>query len=183
MYSDVVGPGKCTSFGNSKYFVTLLNEYSTYSLVRFIRRKSTAEDPVAEMINVLENALNKKPLSICLIQRKSVNWSQTNKGGECMEKLLQAWLIKRSINQKLTPAYSPESNGKRERLIQTPTDVFRSEMLGARRSFPAALRAEAILFADHVRSRLRTKSCREDKTYFEFIHDYKPDLLRTHGFN
>ena len=36
VYSDVVGPMKHKSIGNSKYFVTLMDEYSGYSIVRLI---------------------------------------------------------------------------------------------------------------------------------------------------
>lgn len=54
LYPDVLGPLKVRALGWSKYFVTLLDEHTRYSLVRFIHRKSVAADFVMEMTRELE---------------------------------------------------------------------------------------------------------------------------------
>lgn len=114
MYSYFIGPFECRTLGGSKYFVTLLDEYITYLLVQFVDRKSMLEDSMAEIIKVLENAFNKKPRSICLIQQKNVIWFHTYEGREYMGKALQAWLTNRGIVQEPTTAYYPDLVEKRK---------------------------------------------------------------------
>lgn len=90
-----------------------------------------------------------------------------------MGKALQAWHANRGIVHELTTAYSPEWNAKAGRLNQTFLDMSRSAMLGARKNLPVTLWTENILYANYVRNRLKTKSCKDDTTAFEIIHGYK----------
>lgn len=40
VYSDVLGPMRSLSLGEAKYFVTILDEYSGFSTVQLLHRKS-----------------------------------------------------------------------------------------------------------------------------------------------
>lgn len=58
VYTDVVGSTQVASIINSKYFITLFDEYSGYPVVRFINRKSQASDALKEMIIEIMNLFN-----------------------------------------------------------------------------------------------------------------------------
>lgn len=60
IHSDVVGPIAQTSYDRSKYFVTVMDEFSGYSLMRFIAQKSEAGMAVKDMIRQLEVLLTPK---------------------------------------------------------------------------------------------------------------------------
>lgn len=58
VYSDVMGPTRRPSLGKSKYFVTLLDEFSGYTIVRFLHRKSETASAVTETMREMENLFN-----------------------------------------------------------------------------------------------------------------------------
>lgn len=59
IYTDVTGPFRDESIGNFKYFVTLINNFSGYSVVKFINFKSDAAETVKDMMTSLENLCQK----------------------------------------------------------------------------------------------------------------------------
>lgn len=68
----MVEPMKHQSVGRLKYFVTLLDRYSEYFLVRFVDRKSGRSEAVIEMTLRSENVFNKKICGTILIKRNMV---------------------------------------------------------------------------------------------------------------
>lgn len=80
--TDLVGAMKHRSIRRFKHFVTLLNESSGYSIVRFFRRKSEAAEVVVGMIQELETLFNSKVHDMTLIYRRVVKWVRSDGGGE-----------------------------------------------------------------------------------------------------
>lgn len=60
VYSDVVEPVQEASLGGSVYFVTLIDDFSGLSMVRFLNAKANAVEAVQQMIIDLENHTRKK---------------------------------------------------------------------------------------------------------------------------
>lgn len=64
VYSNVVDPFESTSYGGSKYSVSLLKKYSSHLTVSFVKCKSKPEDCIVDITNALkkrtrqENAFN-----------------------------------------------------------------------------------------------------------------------------
>lgn len=58
VFLDPAGPMKHRFIGRARCFVTSLDSYSGYSLVRFVAHKSEAGDPEMEMVCELKNLLN-----------------------------------------------------------------------------------------------------------------------------
>lgn len=139
VFSDVVGSKTISSFGDPKYFATLLVENGGHSMVRFVKRKYMAGEAVIGMLKILENKFNQNVQSLFLMERKSFKWFKTDNAGEYLGKTLQDWLKNRNIAQKLRTAYSQESNGRKKRLSKTLFDMSRSAMIGALRKVPDAL--------------------------------------------
>lgn len=58
VFSTAPGPTDTSSFGDAKCFVTLLDEYSAKSMVRFVRRTHIAGVAVIDVGNALKNKFN-----------------------------------------------------------------------------------------------------------------------------
>lgn len=90
--------------------MTLLDEYSGYSLVRLVNQERKAGDAVLEMITSLEASFRGIVQKIDLINRDNVRSFLSGKGGEYIVKYLMKSFSSRDIVHELTAPYSPESN-------------------------------------------------------------------------
>lgn len=182
VFSDLVGSMKHSSIGRSRYFVTLLDSYSGYSIARFLARKSETGDAVVEMVHELENLLNGSLQRLTSINRNTLKWMRTDGGGEYIGTEFQEWIKRRGIVHEITTTYSPESNGAAERLNRTLLDMARTMMIGMETQ-RKDLWAEAVHIASFLRNRLLSKSSRERKKPYEIIHGkrLRLDHLRTFG--
>lgn len=60
VFTDLVGPMRHQSLVNSRYFVTLLDDFSGYSLVCFITCKSEAGERLIDMICEVEGLFERR---------------------------------------------------------------------------------------------------------------------------
>ena len=167
VHTVIVGPMKRPSLRGSRYFIPLMDDASGVSLVRFLKEKSEATTAVQEMINQLE--------TIC---KGKVERIRSDNGKEFTSHTMQEWLKTRGITQELTAPYSPESNGKAERLNRTLLEMARTMLNGASKA-PGykTLWAEAAHTANYIRNRLYTTPGKmTDKTPYEVAMNKKPDL-------
>lgn len=107
---------------------------------------------------------------------------KTESSGEYLGKELQTWLKSRGTSHELATAYSPESNGRAERLNRTLLDMATSAMIAAPQKVPTALLADAIDYAKNIRNRLQTRSTKKEITSFEVVHGRKPNSSSTRVF-
>ena len=110
---------------------------------------------------------------------------RSDNGGEFLSNNFQRWLRHKGIVHERTAPYSPESNGKAERLQRTLMDMARC-LLASATHIPdyQKLWAEAINAANFIRNRMYTTSGNFDnKTPYEVIMGKKPHLsfLRAFG--
>ena len=183
VYTDVVGPISVPTLGGAKYFVTLLDEYSGYSMVKFIKKKDAAADHVKDMIISMETLLNAHVETLLDLKRKRVNWLRSDGGGEYVGSSFGNWMKNKGIHHEITTSYSPESNGRAERLNRTLIDMARSMMIRLNGNMTERLWGEAINTANYIRNRVVTRSSREQKTPYEIIFGKRPDVsnLRIFG--
>lgn len=174
-YTDEVGPIEHQSLEKYQYFVTLLNEYSGYSMVRIITRKSEAARCVVQMITALENILNDKLKLLTLLNRNSVKWIRSDEDGVYVGHQFGMWLSQRGIIHEVATAYSPESSGSPNRLNRTLMDMART-MLESMNGINDKIWAEAINASNFIGNRLFPKSCMETKTSNEIIHGGNPNV-------
>lgn len=60
IHSDVCGPINVDSFGNSRYFVTFIDDYSRYTCAYFLSRKSDVLAKFKEFVNIMSNLTDKR---------------------------------------------------------------------------------------------------------------------------
>ncbi len=168
MHTDLCGPMPVTSYGGNNYLFTLLDDYSACSFTHPLRHKSDAADTLKDTITLLERQTGYPVVRI-----------RSDNGGEYGSHELAAFLRAKGIKHETTNPYTPQQNGKAERLNRTLLEKTRSMM--AATDLPQTMWAEAAVTANYLRNRSPTAN--RDATPFELFFGTKPDVshLRTFG--
>lgn len=180
VYSDLFGPTRYPSIGDS---TTFLDDYSGFSMARFLRRKGDIIMALKEMMGDMESLLKGKIEKVTVLNRKSINTLRTDGGGEYLSTPLKKWLKERGTHHEVTTAHSPKSNGAAERLNRTLMDMAQTMMLTLDPDIRNCMWVEAVNTANYRRNRVYNNSCKKDMTTFESIHGNPPNLshLRVFG--
>lgn len=117
--------------------------------------------------------------------QKSVQRFRSDNAPELLSKDFKSYLSEKGIVMELSPPYSPESNGRAERVQQTILGITRC-LLATIRKMPSYLRLwdEAVLTANFIRNRTFSESTQDaNKTPYEAFTGNRPDLssLRVFG--
>lgn len=112
VYTKVVRSMKVLSFGKASYFVALIDEYSGISLVRFTPHKSKSSNTVIEMVRLLESLFNSRIKKLAFTYGNTVKCVVSYGGDDYTGHGFENLLRQHGISHEITPAYSPESNGK-----------------------------------------------------------------------
>lgn len=169
IHADVCGPMRNESRGKAKYFLTLTDDYSRWTEVRFLRRKS----------EVLQAFKNFKILVEKQTGRK-IKYLQSDNGKEFCNEEFDRFLRKEGIARKLTTPYTPQLNGVAERKNRTLMEMARCMMTQSR--LPISFWAEAVATANFIRNRCISRTL-GDKTPYELWHERRPNVkhMRTFG--
>lgn len=167
IHMDLCGPLE-ESLGKAKYFATFLDDYSDYSSVVLLKNKSDTYQAIKDTFILLENTTESKVKAV-----------RSDQGGEYISTELKEYFKEKGIDHQMTTAYSPQSNGKAERLNRTLLEKTRALLSEA--NLPESLWGEALLTANYLRNRSPTAN--SPKTPWERIFKKQPDLsnLRTFG--
>ena len=172
VHCDVVGPIRHPSHNNSRYFIPIYDDCTGASLVRFLKSKKESPTSIKEMILEFERAHG------CKVKKVLVKRLRTDNAKEFLSSNMKKWLTEKGIVHELSAPYSPESNGKAERLNRTLMDAARSSMAAAKHILKVQkLWAEFINAANYLRNRRYNTAANDpDKTSFEAIFSKKPDM-------
>lgn len=160
VHSDVcyVDP---VSYNGKQYFITILDDFSHRCEVHSMQRKSEAAGIIQEYITRVENLHGEK---VCTLK--------TDNGREYLP--LINWCKQRGISMDFSPPYSPQNNGKAERLNRTLCEKTRALLFesGLNKGFWT----EAINVAAYVTNRSPSNSKRA--TPEEIWSGKRPDLRK-----
>ena len=150
------------------YLATFMDDYSSLSVVRPIKAKSDVAGVTMEVINMLEKQSG-WPLLVV----------RTDNGSEYINSTLATFFKDKGVLHQTTVRYTPEQNGKAERLNRTLLDRVRAMLEDS--GLPKTLWAEAATTASYLRNRAPAagRSC----TPWEAFFGNKPDVshLRVFG--
>ncbi|MCO5572507.1 hypothetical protein L7F22_026262 [Adiantum nelumboides] len=104
VHSDVCGPMRTPSLGNSLYFVTFIDDFSRFCWVYPLKAKSDVFAIFQHYVSMVENETG------CKVQTL-----RTNRGGEYMSGAFKDFLGKKGIKHQCTMPYTPQQNGVAER--------------------------------------------------------------------
>ena len=163
VHSDVCGPMQTKSIGGSRYFVTFIDDFSHYTEVYFMKRKSEVLSKFKEF------------------EAQATNWSgcqiktlRTDGGGEYTSDEFQQYMKLKGIHHDVSMPYTPQQNGVAERMNRTLVESARSML--AHCGLSNTCWAEAINTATYVRNRAATTAIKSEQTPYELWHGKKPDV-------
>ena len=114
IHTDVWGPSQEASLGGSRYFVTLIDDFSKHVTVKLMKSKNEVIEHIKDYVKLMETQLGKRVKRI-----------RSDNGGEYHSKELQQWLRKRGVKQEFSVPYYPEQNGVAERFNRTLVEMTR----------------------------------------------------------
>ncbi|KAG8177910.1 hypothetical protein JTE90_020190 [Oedothorax gibbosus] len=152
IHSDVVGPFDVESLGKNVYFITFVDDYSRYAVVKLLKHKSEAFNAFKEVKNFLENQLS------CKIN---------NNGGEYTNNEFSKFLKDCGIQHRLTVKNTPQQNSICETLNLRLGNLLRCYLIES--ELPPTFWGEAVTTACYVRNRLPSKTLNGETPYTLFF--------------
>ena len=167
MHSDVCGRIQVTSPSGNRYFFTLIDDHSRFTVIRLMKTKDEAATAIKEYVALMFNRFGRKPIAL-----------RMDNGQEYMSNDLEDFLRKKGIEHQFTVAYTPQQNGVAERKNRTLGEAARCMLSDA--NLNNHFWGEAILTATDLQNRLTSKVL--DKTLIELFTRHKPDLFHMRIF-
>ncbi|GJY37819.1 retrovirus-related pol polyprotein from transposon TNT 1-94 [Tanacetum coccineum] len=162
LHMDLCGPMRVQTINGKKYILVIVDDYSRFTWVKFLRSKDETPTVVIKFLKQIQVGLN-----------KTVRFIRTDNGTEFVNKTLYDYYESVGIFHQKTVPRTPQQNGVVERQNRTLVEAARTMLI-----FSKALMflwAEAVATACYTQNRSLIHT-RHDKTPYELVHNKKPDL-------
>ncbi|GJU10584.1 putative ribonuclease H-like domain-containing protein [Tanacetum coccineum] len=166
---DLCGPMRVASVNGKKYILVIVDDYSRFTWVKFLRSKDKAPDFIIKFLKMIQVRL-----------KVPVRQIRADNGTECVNQTLREYYKKVGISHETSVARSPHQNGVVERRNRTLIEVVRTMLIYVKALL--FLWAEAVATACYTKNRSIIRLHR-GKTPYELLHDKLPDLSFFHVFN
>ncbi|KAI3723832.1 hypothetical protein L2E82_35593 [Cichorium intybus] len=168
LHIDLCGPAKTQTIQGKKYILVVVDGFSCFTWVFFLRLKSEAPE---EMINFIKQ--------IELKLKRPVRRIRSDNGLEFKNKNLDSFLKDKGIEHNFSALYTPQQNGVVQRRNRTLCEAARSMLIFA--DLPQYFWAEAITTACYTQNRSLIHK-HLHKTPYEVINNRKPNIKFFHIF-
>ncbi|GJY05921.1 retrovirus-related pol polyprotein from transposon TNT 1-94 [Tanacetum coccineum] len=160
---DLCGPMRVQTINGKKYILVIVDDYSRFTWVKFLRSKDETPEVVIKFLKQIQVGLNKTVRNI-----------RTDNGTEFVNKDLTDYYERVGIFHQKTVPRTPQQNGVVKRRNRTLVEAARTMLIFSKA--PMFLWAEAVATACYTQNRslIYTRHC---KTPYELVHDKKPDLI------
>jgi ribonuclease HI len=115
IHGDLMGPCTTPSYSGSLYMLVLVDDYTQFTWVYFMKEKSEVFFRFKEFKATVESMLNKK-----------IKRFRTDNGGEFTSINFNKFCQEQGIRRELSCAYTPQQNGVAERKIRHLVETCRS---------------------------------------------------------
>lgn len=163
VHADVCGPMETTSFGGSRYFLLLKDDFSSYRHVYFMQKKSEVKRNIEKFISMAERQTGYK-----------IKILRTDNGLEFCNKGVTEILEDRGICHQRSVVYTPQQNGRAERENRILVEAART-MLYSQDRLSKIFWAEAINTAAYNLNRTGP-SPQKGRTPYELWHNKENTL-------
>ncbi|GJS16319.1 retrovirus-related pol polyprotein from transposon TNT 1-94 [Tanacetum coccineum] len=162
LHMDLCGPMRVASVNGKKCILVIVDDYSRFTWVKFLRSKDEALDFIIKFLKMIQVRL-----------KVSVRRIRTDNGTEFVNQTLREYYEKVGISHETSVASSPQQNGVVERRNRTIIEAARTMLIYAK--------APLFLWAEVVATACYTQNCsivrlRHGKTPYELLHDKPPNL-------
>ncbi|GJR54702.1 putative ribonuclease H-like domain-containing protein [Tanacetum coccineum] len=147
LHMDLCGPMRVESIKGKKYILVIVDDYSRFTWVKFLRSKDETPEFVTNFLKQIQVGLN-----------KTVRFIRTDNGTEFVNQALSAYYEGVGITHQKSVPRTPQQNGVVER--RSPCSM--EEAVDT-----------ALSYTQIPRSLIHT---RHNKTPYELVHEKKPDL-------
>ncbi|GJU02892.1 retrovirus-related pol polyprotein from transposon TNT 1-94 [Tanacetum coccineum] len=168
LHMDLCGPMRVASVNGKKYILVIVDDYSRFTWVKFLRSKDEAPDFIIKFLKMIQVRL-----------KVPVRRIRTDNGTEFVNQTLREYYEKVGISHETSVARSPQQNGVVERRNRTLIEAARTMLIYAKALL--FLWAEAVATACYTQNRSIVR-LRHGKTPYELLHDKPPDLSFFHVF-
>ncbi|GJT47722.1 putative ribonuclease H-like domain-containing protein [Tanacetum coccineum] len=169
LHMDLCGLMRVQSIKGKKYILVIVDDYSRFTWVKFLRSKDETPEFVINFLKQIQVGLN-----------KTVRYIRTDNGTEFVNQVMSKYYEGVGIFHQKSVPRTPQQNGVVERRNRTLVEAARTMLIFSKA--PMFLWAEAVATACYTQNRSLIHT-RHNKTPYELVHDKKPDLtfLRVFG--
>nr|GFA08125.1 retrovirus-related Pol polyprotein from transposon TNT 1-94 [Tanacetum cinerariifolium] len=168
LHMDLCGPMRIASINGKQYILVIVDDYSRYTWVHFLRSKDEAP---AVIIMFLKR--------ITVLLQSPVIIIRTDNGTEFKNQVFKVYFDSVGISHQMSSVRTPQQNGVVERRNQTLVEATRTMLIFSRASL--CLWAEVIATVCFTQNRSIIHR-RFHKTPYELINGRKPDISFLHVF-
>ncbi|GJU61461.1 retrovirus-related pol polyprotein from transposon TNT 1-94 [Tanacetum coccineum] len=162
LHMDLCRPMQVHIINGKKYILVIVNDYSRFTWVKFLRSKDETPEFVIKFPKQIQVGLN-----------KTVRYIRTDNCTKFVNKYLTKYYESVGIFHQKTVSRTPQQNGIVERRNHTLVEAARSMLIFSKA--PMFLWAEVVSTACYTQNRSLIHT-RHNKTPYELVHDKKPDL-------
>ncbi|KAI3693103.1 hypothetical protein L6452_32933 [Arctium lappa] len=160
LHMDLFGPTNVMSIGKKSYCLVIVDDYSRFTWVYFLRTKDETSGLIKSFILRIENQTNQK-----------VKVIRSDNGTEFKNHDLNTFCEEKGIERQYSAPRTPQQNGVAERRNRTLIEAARSLLADSK--LPITFWAEAVNTACYVQNRVLVVKPK-NKTPYELLNNRKP---------
>nr|GEZ20406.1 retrovirus-related Pol polyprotein from transposon TNT 1-94 [Tanacetum cinerariifolium] len=169
LHMDLCGPMGIASINGKRYILVIVDDYSRYTWVQFLRSKDEAPEVIKTFLK-----------RITVLLQSPVIIIRTENGTEFKNQVLKEYFDSVGISHQVSSVRTPQQNGVVEQRNRTLVEAARTMLIFSRA--PLFLWDEAIATACFTQNR-SIIHCRFNKAPYELINGRKPDIAFLHVFS
>ncbi|GJS31211.1 retrovirus-related pol polyprotein from transposon TNT 1-94 [Tanacetum coccineum] len=162
LHMDLCGPMRVQSINGKKYILVIVDDYSRFTWVKFLRSKDETPEFVINFLKQIQVGLN-----------KTVRYIRTDNGTEFVNQVMSKYYEGVGIFHQKSVSITPQQNGVVERQNRILVEAARTMLIFSKA--PMFLWEEAVATDCYTQNRSLIHT-RHNKTPYELVHDKKPDL-------
>nr|GFC66446.1 integrase, catalytic region, zinc finger, CCHC-type, peptidase aspartic, catalytic [Tanacetum cinerariifolium] len=159
---DLCGPMHVQTINGKKYILVIVDDYSRFTWVKFLRSKDETPDVVIKFITQIQVGLN-----------KTVRYIRIDNRTEFINHTMTEYCERIGIFHQKTVPQTPQQNEVVERRNRTLVEATRTMLISSKALM--FLWAEVMATACYTQNRSLIHT-RHHKTPYELVHNKKPDL-------
>ena len=167
IHTDVCGPMQTSTPSGNRYFLTMIDDHSKYTVVYLLKHKSEVSSKIKDYVKYVQTKFQITPKTI-----------RSDRGGEYTAENLKTFLTNEGIQTEFTNPYTPQQNGVAERKNRYLVEMARSMLVDS--GLPNKYWGEAIITANHMQNRLPVTG--RDNTPYQTWTGRKPNLSHIRRF-
>ncbi|GJY67030.1 retrovirus-related pol polyprotein from transposon TNT 1-94 [Tanacetum coccineum] len=168
LHMDLFGPVKPQTISHNKYTLVIVDEYSRYTWVFCLKKKSDAADCIMSFIRKMEN-----------LNEVRVKELRSDNGTEFRNHKLEEFYDEKGISQNFSSPCTPEQNGVAKKRNKTLIEAGRTMLNSAKLS--KQFWGEAVNTACYTQNRSIIVK-RHGKTSYDVFRGRSPDISYFHVF-